>query len=163
MKNPVGGIKKFAEEFKIKYIPTEEDIEAVLSLCDKDESLLVRFVMETGARINEALTLAPKDIYNGYVVLYTRKSKNSNLMPRKVPFDTGLLKRFKPFGLRWTAQPRFLEKYVRKLKQKNWGWHNLRHRYASRLSKEGKPLYEIMALWGHSQLSTTQGYLQLLP
>ncbi|MCE5249412.1 site-specific integrase [bacterium] len=83
-------------------------------------------------------------------------------MPRKVPFDTGLFGRFKPFHQRWTAHPRFLEKYVRKLKQKNWGWHNLRHRFASKLSKEGRPLYEIMALLGHSNLSTTQRYLQLL-
>ncbi len=56
--------------------------------------------METGARINEALALAPKDIYDGYVVLHTRKSKNSNLMPLKVPFDNSLFKGFKPFGLR---------------------------------------------------------------
>ncbi|MCE5249411.1 hypothetical protein LLG96_04240 [bacterium] len=68
VRNPVVGIKKFAEDFKIKYISTDEDIEAVLHLCDRDESLLVRFVMETGARINEALALDRKDTYEGYVV-----------------------------------------------------------------------------------------------
>ena len=88
IKNPVCGIEKFAEEVKIKYIPTDEDIEQVLGLCDSDESLLVRFLMDTGARINEALALNPKDIYDGYVVLYTRKSRYSNLIPRKVPYNT---------------------------------------------------------------------------
>ncbi len=28
---------------------------------------------------------------------------------------------------------------------------------------QGKPLYKIMVLLGHSQISTTQKYLQLLP
>lgn len=161
MKNPVSGIKKFAEDYKIKRIPADGEIEAVLAVCDIEESLLIRLVMETGARINEALALKPEDIFDGYVILRTRKSENSNRVPRKVPFDTGLLKGFKPFHNRWKEQPRFLEKYVEKLGQKNWGWHNLRHRRASLWAKS-KPLHEVMILLGHSSLTTTQRYLQLL-
>lgn len=63
---------------------------------------------------------------------------------------------------RWNDNPKFLEKKIRKLQQKEWNWHNLRHRYASSLSKQGKPLFEIMTLLGHSQMSTSQNYLQLL-
>jgi len=63
---------------------------------------------------------------------------------------------------RWVDKPHFLKRKVKKLKGQMWGWHSLRHRYASLLSKEGKPLFEIMKLLGHSNLSTTQIYLQLL-
>ncbi|HDY87954.1 MAG TPA: site-specific integrase [bacterium] len=82
-------------------------------------------------------------------------------MPRKVPRPEYLTD-FKGFT-RWGEHPRFLEKYVKKSGQESWNWHNLRHRFASKLSKEGRPLFEIMALLGHSNLSTTQNYLQLLP
>jgi len=88
-------------------------------------------------------------------------------MPRKVPRPECLPyeEYNKPERIfkRWTDQPRFLEKKVKELNQKSWSWHNLRHRYASKLSKEGRPLFEIMSLLGHSNLSTTQNYLQLLP
>jgi len=32
------------------------------------------------------------------------------------------------------------------------GYHNLRHRYSSLLSKKGMPLYEIMERLGHQNL-----------
>ena len=47
--------------------------------------------------------------------------------------------------------------------QRNWNWHNLRHRRASIWhNKEKRPLYEVMVLLGHSNIKTTQGYLQLI-
>lgn len=161
-KNPVVGVKPFAEDKQIKYIPTDKDIEAVLGLCDEEEALLVQFVMDTGARISEAIRFDPKDIYDGFVVLHTRKSLHGSLIPRKVPYDTDRLRDFTGFT-RWKKEPRFLEKDVQKLRQKSWNWHSLRHRYASKLSKKGTPIFEIMMLLGHSNLSTTQRYLALLP
>ena len=161
-KNPVNGINPFAEEKKIKYIPLDEFVQAVLELCDPEEAFLIHYVMETGARISEALRFDSKDVFDGYVVLYTRKSQYGNLIPRKVPFNTELFKSFKGFN-RWNKQPRFLEKYVRKLGQQSWNWHSLRHRYASKLSKNSMPVFEIMILLGHSNLTTTQRYLTLLP
>jgi integrase len=120
--------------------------------------------METGARINESLNLTFEDIKENYLILYTRKSKNSNRVPRKVPIPNclkGLTGKGRVFP-EWNDQPKFLDKVLRKEKMKIWGWHCLRHRYASMLSKQNKPLYELMSLLGHSNLSTTQKYIQLL-
>lgn len=65
---------------------------------------------------------------------------------------------------RCSDTPRFLEDKVKELGQRNWSWHNLRHRKASIWhNKEKRPLYEVMVLLGHSNLKTTQGYLQLIP
>jgi integrase len=167
IKNPCKGIDKFSIKKKFKYIPSDEDIENVRSLCDDGQKVLIDFVKETGCRISEALRLTGKDLLTDYVVLYTKKSRNSDLVPRKVP-KPEILKGFEldpeeKLFKRWCDVPRFLEDKVRELKQQNWNWHNLRHRFASKLSKEGKPLFEIMSLLGHSNLKTTQNYLQLLP
>jgi len=167
LKNPCSGIKLFPVTKKIKYIPSDDDIQAVLDLCDDGQKLLIETVKDTGARINEALRICGNDILEEDIVLYTRKSKNSDLVPRKVPkpkyFKEIKLKPTEKLFTRWAMQPRFLEDAVKALNQKNWSWHNLRHRFASRLSHSGKPLFEIMMLLGHSNLKTTQNYLQLLP
>lgn len=166
-RNPCLGIEPFPVEKKIKYIPSDEDIEAVKSLCDEGQRMLIDFVMETGARINEPLKIVGKDILEKHVVLYTKKSKNSNLVPRKVPKPECIaqvhIQSDERLFVRWIDAPKFLEKKVKKLKQEKWGWHNLRHRRASLWNKEGKSLLEIMLLLGHSNLSTTQNYFQLLP
>lgn len=167
IKNPCVGIKPFSVKRSLKYIPSDKDIEAVLAVCDEGQTKLIKFVMETGCRINEALRLTTEDVFDNYIVLYTRKSKNSDLVPRKAVRPVNLCINGHQSTDRvfsnWTERPKFLEDKVKELGQKNWNWHNLRHRYASKLSKEGRPLFEIMTLLGHSNLKTTQNYLQLLP
>lgn len=165
IKNPCLGIALYPIKKKIKYIPTDEEINEVKSLCDAEQIRLIDFVMQTGARISEALRITGKDVGDGYVILYTRKSFNSNLVPRKV-YHSLLLSNItsdERLFKRWTESPKFLELKVKQLKHTPWNWHSLRHRFASRLSKSNIPLFEIMIKLGHTQLSTTQRYLQLLP
>ncbi|MCC6864540.1 MAG: hypothetical protein IT280_00100 [Ignavibacteria bacterium] len=167
MRNPCLGIKPFAVKKKLKYIPSDEEIEAVRKLCDPAQRLLIDFVSETAARINEPLKVTGNDIFDTYVVLYTKKSKNSNVVPRKVPKpdcikDIKLEPDERLFKL-WSDTPKFLERKIQTLGQHCWNWHNLRHRRASIWhTVEKRPLYEVMCLLGHSQLSTTQKYLQML-
>lgn len=160
MKNPVKGIKFFPLDLKVKYIPTDEQINAVKEKCDPEERRLIEFCQQTGARISEALRLTKRDIGANFIILYTRKSANQNFSPRKVPRPP-CLDGFKNFK-RWTEKPRFLEKKIKELKQPSWSWHGLRHKYASELSQKCVPLYEIMTLLGHSSLKTTQIYLHQL-
>jgi integrase len=167
IKNPCKGINKYPIKKKFKHIPTDKDIEAVRNLCDEGQVQLIDFVKNTGCRISEALRVTGNDMLETDIVLYTKKSRNSDLVPRKVPRPECIkdikIESDKRLFNRWSDAPRFLEDKVRELKQRNWNWHNLRHRFASKLSKEGKPLFEIMSLLGHSNLKTTQNYLQLLP
>lgn len=165
IKNPCTGLKKKSVERKIKFIPTDEQINAVKAVCDEKQVLMIDFAMQTGERIGEILRFNAGDVFEGEIVLYSRKTANNNLVARKLPIPEcikGLKWHGRPFE-RWSEYPRFLEKTVKELKQPFWGWHSLRHRFASKLSKEGKPLFEIMLLLGHSNLDTTQRYLQLLP
>jgi integrase/recombinase XerD len=159
--NPCIGIDFFPVKKKIKYIPTDEEINQVLSSCNPEQKQLLEFVRDTGCRISEALNLRSEDVFNGYVILYTKKSKFGNLVPRKARYDTSKLPKPNENGFifyHWGEEPKFL---TRKNDGK-WSWHNLRHRFASILSKKGIPVFEIMVALGHSNLETTQRYLQLL-
>jgi len=166
IRNPCNGIKPFSVVKRLKYIPKNEDIEAVKANCSIEQVALIDFVMETGCRINEALKITTNDVFDDYIVLYTRKSRDSNLIPRKVPkpisLDISKTQKGSRIFFQWDDIPKFLKRKVKDLNQKPWCWHNLRHRYASLLSKQGKPIFEIMTLLGHSSIKTTQIYLQLL-
>jgi integrase len=166
LKNPVLKIDMYSVEKHVKYIPSDKDIEAVLAQCTPEQKRLLQFIDSTAARINECLNLKGKDITGTHVILYTRKSRNSDRVPRKLPLPDCLNgMTFKDeervFGY-WSDMPKFLERKIKQLKQRPWGFHNLRHRRASIWSKEGRPLFEIMSLLGHSSLKTTQLYLQML-
>jgi integrase len=157
MKNPCVGIKFYPIDQTVKYIPTNREIEKVLLDCDERQQLLVLTALETGARINELMRLKPADILASEIVLYTRKSRNSNLTSRKIPRPLCLPGNFS--GFHWEEYPRFLE---RKTKGK-WAFHSLRHRFAAYQHSKGMPLYLLMERLGHSNLSTTQIYLRSLP
>ena len=118
-RNPCVGLEYYSVDRKLKYIPSDEQIQAVKEICDPDQKMLFEFLEQTGARINEALRLTGDDVFNDYVILYTRKSKNSDLVPRKVPKPTcfcGLTFEGRVFKV-WTFYPEFLKRKVRKLKQ----------------------------------------------
>jgi integrase len=163
IKTPVKGIQLHSVDNKIKYIPPDEDIESVKAVCTPIQRMLIDFCMETGCLANEALKLRMQDVGEDYVILYTRKARHSNLTPRKLPRPECLNGNFnnRIFEEYTTSQPpRFLIKAIRQLGQKPWGFHSLRHRFASLAMKNGMPLIELMYRLGHSNLSTTQIYLQ---
>jgi len=158
MKNPCLHVEFYSIDTKLKHIPTDEEIEAIRDELTPSQKMLFDFVEQTGCRIMEAIRLQHSDISDSLVTLYTRKAKNSNLTPRRIPTPdcldgkTGEGAVFKA----WQGYPRFLEGKV------NWNWHNLRHRRASKWASSGMATFEIMTRLGHANLQTTMRYLQLL-
>ena len=167
MINPCKKITQYPINKKIKYIPPDEDIEAVKKLCTPEQLFLLEFLDETAARINEPLKLTGKDVFPDKVILTTRKSKNSDLVPRKLPLPRCLEGKTYKMNERvfpwWSEEPKFLARKIKRLGQHPWGFHSLRHRRASLWNKEKKTAYDIMVLLGHSSLETTLIYLQMLP
>ena len=167
MVNPCYKIQPFSVNQTVKYIPTDKEINEVLSLCKPKELKLILFVRDTYCRINEALNLTYADILKDQVVLYTHKSRNGDRVPRKVSkpdcikFVFSKDKSERVFK-EWNERPKFLEWYVKKLGHNQWSYHNLRHRGASLMSKQGKPIFDIMQKLGHHSLAVTQKYLQEL-
>lgn len=138
--NPCKKIEFYPIDKKVKFIPSNEMIRAVLGICTPVQQDLINFILDTGARINEALNLKGRDIGNTYVILYTRKSNYSNSVPRKVPkpewLDNKMFQQEERMFNEWSEYPKFLDRKVRQLKQHSWGFHSLRHRRASLWSKE---------------------------
>jgi integrase len=62
----------------LKHIPPDKDIDAVRELCTPGQRLLLDFADQTACRINEAVRFRYEDIEPDGIILWTRKSRNSN-------------------------------------------------------------------------------------
>ena len=160
IRNPCRGIEKFKVDIHLKFVPSDELVNAVLEICTQEQKELLQFLDDTGARIGEALRLKSNDILDDHIVLYTRKSRNSSLTPRLIPKVDVPNKKGKIF--RWVRRPDFLKYKVAKLKQPKWSYHSLRHRYAQRLALQNESTIRIMQFLGHSSINTTMIYLRSL-
>jgi len=166
--NPAKKIGFYPIDKKLKYVPSESDFELVYQEAHRQQQGLIMFVKESGCRISEALRAKGSDIdlHMDLLTLWTRKKKNSDLTPRRIPLPD-VLREYKcaddeKLFDEWVKNPRFIEKICKKIKIKVFGWHAYRHRKASILAKNNVPLVEIMAILGHDNIEVTQIYLRVL-
>ncbi|MBF0459369.1 MAG: tyrosine-type recombinase/integrase [Nitrospirae bacterium] len=163
IRNPAHGLGLYPIEQKLKHIPTDAEIEEVYGKLTPARKVLFDFVQETGCRINEAVRFFNNpEIAGEQVVLWTRKAKNSTLTPRFVPRPACITADFKGLAEACGDYQHSLGNAARSCGQKPWAWHNLRHRRASIWANSGMSTLEIMQRLGHSNISTTMGYLRLL-
>jgi integrase len=175
--NPANGIDYFGVERKTKYIPPIEDIEKVMEAASEEQRKYLTLIGMTLARVREINNLKWEDVHfeENYLVLRTRKAKNSDLVERKVPMTTTVretLLALEKKGEYVFVNPRTKTKYdyrdkflpalCARAEVKPFMYHALRHYGASKLSNAGVPLTDIQAILGHQRATTTDIYLQSL-
>ena len=188
-RNPVARTKKFPITERVKYVPEQWELDMVEQNLNTKERLLFLFVLQTGCRLGEALNLKVKDLDfdKRLVTLWSRKSKATNLVFRRVPMPL-IVDEFKlPSSHNalifktWSSHPVFLDKTIQRVNEKNatgvlsnwqetwktkmmtrFNWHNLRHRACSQWLKDNMPIYKVMHRLGHKKPAVTMVYAQLL-
>lgn len=174
--NPGGKIKFFAVEKKKKYIPPAEDVEKVLAVATPNQRRYLLAIINSLARVREINNLKWTDNFDKYIVLRTRKAKNSDITERKIPKNRTLDEVIKATpkigeyvfchlsgkqkGERYDYRSKIMPSLCTKAKVRQFTFHNLRHFGASRLADMGVPVTDIQVLLGHTQPSTTNIYLQ---
>jgi integrase len=170
--NPALGIDMFALEAKERYIPPLEDVVKVLGMANEEQRNYLLFLINTMARVSEINRLGWDDVYDHYLVLRTRKAKNSNVVERKIPLNESLRQVLSKmerteyvFTNRITGKPygyrsKFLRTLCKKAKVTYFSFHCLRHLGASRLADGNIPITDIQQLLGHARASTTDIYLR---
>lgn len=170
--NPAGKIKPYPEERRRKYIPPKEDILRVLAIAGENRPYLLA-IIHTMARVREINRLKWEDLHDGYLVLTTRKARNSSVKKRHVPINAVLkdvLEQVPKTGefvfinpttkTKYDYRDKFLKTLCKKAEVKEFTFHCLRHFGASMLADQGEPLTAIQALLGHDRATTTDIYLQ---
>ncbi len=187
--NPTDDIEFFAEEEKIKYVPSLDDIYKVIAMADFDAQDYLWTIRETIARVSEVNRLVWDDVNfsESYVVLYTRKKKGSKLTPRKVSMTKKLshilARRYenrdpsKPWVFwhrYWSRKEnqfvegpydrrkKLMKGLCKKADVQYFNFHALRHAGASLMENNGVPLGAIQRILGHESQRTTEIYLHTL-
>jgi integrase/recombinase XerD len=131
---------------------------------------LLRLMWSTGVRVSEAVSITPKDIEPKHNVINIRHAKGDKM--RRVHTDATTLKALEKYiekeGIERDA-PIFPVSRVRVFNiVKKYGGaidenihpHTLRHSFAVHCIRSGMDLRTLQMLMGHSDINTTQVYLQ---
>lgn len=176
--NPANGIERYPISRPKKYIPPEEDIKLVLETATCEERIYLLVVAHTLGRVRSVNKLRWDDVHHDYLVLHTKKARNSDEKEIRVEINSVLkdvleqLKKVrgenayvfinprkgKPYGYR----SKILHSLCKWAGVKYFPYHSLRHWGASKLDNSGAPLTDIQKALGHERATTTDEYLQSL-
>jgi len=128
---------------------------------------VVRFLLDTGMRVNEALTLEWPHLQDSKVTLNPKNTKAQR--SRTIPLTTAALSVLmrrrnlqRPFeGIHYRRLAMRFSQAVEYLNLGQVTLHTLRHTFASKLVQRGVDLYVVAHLLGHSSVTVTERYAHL--
>ena len=129
---------------------------------------VVKFLIDTGLRVSEALDLKWNNIEDGRIKLTSGQTKTSKA--RTIPMTSAALailmrRRNLPSPFAGVHYRRLAMRFEQAAAALNLGsdvvLHTCRHTFASRLVQRGVDLYVVGAILGHSSILTTQRYSHL--
>ena len=157
---------------KGKKLPISIDLEEFTKLVKHTKQVhhKISFLLAFGAglRISEVINLEPRDINfkEKNILVRQGKGKRDRIVPIPKGFKESHLKhlplkcgvRALQLALRRTAErAKLLDK------KPTLHFHSLRHGFGSRLAGQGTPIHHIRTLMGHTNISTTNVYLEANP
>jgi len=130
--------------------------------------LIVELYLKSGMRRSELANLMIRDVHKDFIMVLKGKGEKDRMIPLLPDIAEGLrsfTKNRKPdesvFGLTGPSIGNKISIFARKSGLNDIHTHSLRHKYATDLIESGANIRAVQALLGHSDLSTTQGYLAI--
>jgi len=157
---------------KQKKLPVAIDLEEFSELIKhtKKNHHRIAFLLGYGAglRISEVISLEKSDINFKEKKILVRQGKGNK--DRVVPLPKGFkewMLKYIPIKCGVRALQISFKKVANKIdltkKKPTIHFHSLRHGFATRLISEGMPIHHLRTLMGHSNISTTNIYLESNP
>ena len=122
----------------------------------KDERFnqFIRFAYYTGARSGEIRHISKDNLFSDYLVAYGKTGK------RIIKLNNQSQEIIKQLDELWNYTKSYVshkfKKEVRRLGIKDARFHDLRRTFGYNLIKQGRPIYEVSKLLGHSSVTTTE-------
>jgi integrase len=121
---------------------------------DNRFNLFVRFAYYTGARSGEIRSISRENIFSNHIVAYGKSGK------RLIKLNTQAQELLDGLDELWDYTKDFVshkfKKESRRLGIGDIRFHDLRRTFGYNLIKQGKPIYEVSKLLGHSSVTTTE-------
>ena len=181
--NPFDSVQRFAEIRNERAVPTIEDFWRVYAVAESfQDRLMLLFCLHTGARRDEVFRLRWKDVdFAGRrVCLYTKKNELGEWKGSWLPLSDDLKKMLQEHKLtsgllryvflnqcdtdpqKWIPyqyRQHWLKQLCSKAEVKQFGFHGIRHLFASILASRNVPLVEIQRMLRHGSITTTARYI----
>ena len=124
------------------------------TISDINFNQFVRFAYYTGARSGEIRSISRDNVKDGYLVV------NGKSGLRMVKMNTQAQEIINSIECLWDYTRNFVshrfKKEVRRLGLKDARFHDLRRTFGYNLIRQGRPIYEVSKLLGHSSVTTTE-------
>lgn len=187
--SPVVGIKQTRAEKKLPEILSAKEISLLLAQPDCSEfkgcrdKAMLELLYATGIKVSELISISVHDINLQIGILHLRNGKQERIIPMypeavkalanycsnvrdMVVMDSSTTELFTNMnGQPLTRQGlwKIIKYYADKAKiNKDITPHTIRHSFAAHLLENGAPLKDIQEILGHSDVSSTQVYAQLM-
>lgn len=180
-KNPASKVPLFNVDNKVEHYLDEDQLQRLLAVLRSPDSprnvcLIALFLLSTGARLNEALTAKWADIDRQTRVWRIPASISKSRKIRVVPLNDSALDVLAELDTEGEFEGLFVNRQTGKSYTaifKVWSRlrikaglphlriHDLRHSFSSFLINNGRSLYEIQHILGHSDPKVTQRYAHL--
>jgi integrase len=176
--NPAARIAMLPEENKIEHYLDEAELQRLLHVLRTDENRAVcrvcLFLVSVGCRLNEALSADWNDISIERRVFTIRATNSKSRKLRSVPLNDSAIEVLNELDTRERGGRLFvgrrgalstISKVWDRLRKKaglpHLRLHDLRHQFASFLVNDGRTLYEVQQILGHSSSKVTERYAHL--
>ncbi len=187
--NPAEGIKRAKAEKKLPEILTSKEVSVLLAQPDTTElkgcrdKAMLELLYATGIKVSEIINIGINDINLQIGILHLKNGKQERIIPmypeavkallnycanvrEMVVTNTSTAELFTNMnGQPLTRQGlwKIIKYYADKANiKKDITPHTIRHSFAAHLLENGAPLKDIQEILGHSDLSSTQVYAQLM-
>jgi len=121
---------------------------------DNRFNLFVRFAYYTGARSGEIRSISRENIFSNHIVAYGKSGK------RLIKLNNQAQEILDGLDELWDYTKDFVshkfKKEARKLGIPDIRFHDLRRTFGYNLIRQGRPIYEVSKLLGHSSVTTTE-------
>ena len=121
---------------------------------DNRFNLFVRFEYYTGARSGEIRSISKENIFGKHIVAYGKSGK------RLIKLNNQAKEILDGLDELWDYNKDFVshkfKKEARRLGIGDIRFHDLRRTFGYNLIKQGRPIYEVSKLLGHSSVTTTE-------
>ena len=167
-------IPKYQDDLGLPHIPTEEELNTLISAGKRRTSTLLQLLKETGARIGEITETYWDDIDTQRKTIHIRAEKGSN--PRILPISDQLINMLNNLPRTqnkiFTAKKKSLRttfEYLRKREAKKHNnprllkihFHTFRHWKATIEYHKTKDIIHVKTILGHKSIETTMKYINL--
>lgn len=162
---------------KLPVVLSREEIQQLIgSIKNFKHKLLISLAYGAGLRVSEVVKLRVGDIHFDTDTIHIKNAKGGKdritLLPRSLENELRAMTQGRTYSepvfkserggtlSTRTAQTIFKNALTKAGIQKNASFHSLRHSFATHLIEQGEETYTLQRLLGHTNIRTTQWYVQ---